>query len=151
MMAHRLPGYKHTRLQYELKSPVGRQTRGQLGPNLARRRSLRHRNDSGRSGNRVYFLRPGWAVGMPASDPDVWSGRASQEGSSSWLSGLAQMYPASDWSSLLRAIMDISARAISLADRPRVDHQGHQCSQAPGRPTSISLFPLADLGGVPLS
>ena len=45
-------------------------------------------------------------------DPDVWSGRASQEGSSSWLSGLASMYPASDWSSMLRAIMDISARAI---------------------------------------
>ena len=43
---------------------------------------------------------------------NVWSGRASQEGSSSWRSGLAQMYPASDWSSLLRAIMDISARAI---------------------------------------
>lgn len=38
---------------------------------------------------------------------------------SSWLSGLAQMYPASDWSSLLRAIMGISARAICLADRPR--------------------------------
>jgi hypothetical protein len=44
--------------------------------------------------------------------PIVWSGRASQEGSSSWLRGLAQMYPASDWSSVLRAIMDISARAI---------------------------------------
>jgi hypothetical protein len=30
------------------------------------------------------------------------------------------MYPASHWSSLvLRAIMDISARSISLADRPR--------------------------------
>jgi hypothetical protein len=40
-------------------------------------------------------------------------------GLSSWLSGLAQMYPASDWSSLLRAIMGISARAICLADRPR--------------------------------
>jgi hypothetical protein len=26
--------------------------------------------------------------------------------------GLASMYPASDWSVLLRAIMDISARAI---------------------------------------
>src|SRR5215510_10136815 len=36
-----------------------------------------------------------------------------------WLSGLAQMYPASDWSSLLRATMDISARAIFLPDRPR--------------------------------
>jgi hypothetical protein len=35
---------------------------------------------------------------------------------------------------VLRAIMDISARAFSLADRPRLDHLGHQCSHAPGRP-----------------
>jgi len=34
----------------------------------------------------------------------------------------------------LLAIMDISARAISLADRPRAGHSGHQCSHAPGRP-----------------
>ena len=34
--------------------------------------------------------------------------------------GPASMYPASDWSGvLLRATMDISARSISLADRPR--------------------------------
>lgn len=42
--------------------------------------------------------------------------------------------------------MDISARAFSLADRPRLGHLGHQCSHAPGRPTSISSHPLADLG-----
>src|SRR5258708_8249512 len=30
--------------------------------------------------------------------------------------------------------MDISARAFSLPDRPRLDHLGHQCSHAPGRP-----------------
>ena len=49
--------------------------------------------------------------------------------------GLASMYPASDWSvSRSRATMDISARAISLADRPRLGHLGHQCSHAPGRP-----------------
>jgi hypothetical protein len=30
--------------------------------------------------------------------------------------------------------MDISARAISLPDRPRSGHLGHQCSHAPGRP-----------------
>src|SRR5664280_966860 len=30
--------------------------------------------------------------------------------------------------------MDISARAVSLADRPRLGHLGHQCSHAPGRP-----------------
>jgi hypothetical protein len=35
---------------------------------------------------------------------------------------------------MLRAIMDISARAISLADRPRTGHRGHQCSHAPRRP-----------------
>src|SRR3954471_624183 len=61
-------------------------------------------------------------------------------------SGLASMYPAFDWSVLLLAIMDISAPAISLADRPRLGHLGHQCSQAPGRPTSISSHPLADFG-----
>src|ERR1017187_3796246 len=35
---------------------------------------------------------------------------------------------------LLRTIMDIRARAVSLADRPRLGHLGHQCSHAPGRP-----------------
>ena len=52
------------------------------------------------------------SASLDVNDPDVWSGRASQERSPSWLSGLASMYPASDSSSLLRAIMDISARAI---------------------------------------
>src|SRR5262249_4672379 len=33
-----------------------------------------------------------------------------------------------------RAIMDISAPAISLAVRPQWGHLGHQCSHAPGRP-----------------
>src|SRR5580693_414330 len=35
---------------------------------------------------------------------------------------------------VLRAIMDISARAVLLADRPRMGHLGHQCSHAPVRP-----------------
>jgi hypothetical protein len=35
---------------------------------------------------------------------------------------------------VLRAIMDISARAFSLADRPQSGHSGHQCSHALGRP-----------------
>jgi hypothetical protein len=35
---------------------------------------------------------------------------------------------------LLRAIMDIGARAISLADRPQPSHLGHRRSHAPGRP-----------------
>ena len=36
---------------------------------------------------------------------------------------------------VLRAIMDISARASSLCDRPRAGQSCHQCSQAPGRPS----------------
>jgi hypothetical protein len=35
---------------------------------------------------------------------------------------------------MLRAIMDISARAISLAARSRLGHSGYQYSHAPGRP-----------------
>src|ERR1700737_3928218 len=42
--------------------------------------------------------------------------------------------------------MNISARAFGLAEGPRLDHLGHQCSHAPGRPNSISSHPLADLG-----
>src|SRR5258705_12013461 len=42
--------------------------------------------------------------------------------------------------------MDISARAFSLPDRPRLDHLGHQCSHALGRPNLHSSHPLADLG-----
>src|SRR5262249_37151187 len=40
----------------------------------------------------------------------------------------------------LRAIMDISARAISLADRPERGHLGHQYSQAPERPILHLVF-----------
>ena len=71
-------------------------------------------------------------------DPNVWSGRAVQEASSTWLmrscinvSGLCLERV------VLRAIMDISAHAVSLPDRPRPGHLGHQCSHAPGRPISI--------------
>ena len=48
---------------------------------------------------------------------------------------------------VLRAIMDISARAFLLAARPQLGHSGHQGSHAPGRPSSISSQSLADLGG----
>ena len=43
--------------------------------------------------------------------------------------GLASMYPASFWSFVLRAIMDISALAISLPARPQKGHLGHQFCQ----------------------
>ena len=56
---------------------------------------------------------------MPQVDPNVWSGRASQEGSANWrwrscinVSGLWLKH-------VLRAIMDISAPESSLPDRPR--------------------------------
>jgi hypothetical protein len=70
-----------------------------------------------------------------ALDPNVWSGRVSQEVFVELaVGGRASMYPAFDWSVMLRATMDISALAVSLADRPQLGHSGHQCSQAPGRP-----------------
>src|SRR5215471_4861937 len=73
-----------------------------------------------------------------AHDPNVWSGRALQE-----VSSIRQVRSCINVSGLclervvLRAIMDISAHAVSLADRPRPGHSGHQCSHAPGRPISI--------------
>jgi hypothetical protein len=73
--------------------------------------------------------------GTSVFDPHVWSGRALQvDFAELAVSGLASMYPVSSWSVVLLAIMDISARAVSLADRPRLGHLGHQCSHAPGRP-----------------
>jgi len=86
---------------------------------------------------------------MSAYDPNVWSGRALQEN----FIELADVRSCINVSGLwlepfvLRAIMGISARAISLADRPQQDHSGHQCSHAPGRPIlHLVCDPLADLG-----
>ena len=43
------------------------------------------------------------------------------------------------WSKdVLRAMMDIRARPISLADRPLSGHLGHQITDAPARPFPIS-------------
>src|SRR5262245_65886572 len=62
--------------------------------------------------------------------------------------GLASMYPVSDWSlSWLPTIMDISARASSLAVRP---HRAIRVTSVRTRRedrSSISSHPLADLGG----
>jgi hypothetical protein len=60
--------------------------------------------------------------------------------------GLASMYPAFDWSVVLRAIMDISARAISLADRPLWAIRVTSVRMRREDRTSISSHPLADLG-----
>jgi hypothetical protein len=45
-------------------------------------------------------------------DPNVWTGRASQEAFGDGEVGLALMYPASVWSLMLRAMMDIRALPI---------------------------------------
>src|SRR6187431_1444386 len=61
-------------------------------------------------------------------------------------SGLASMYPASDWCVVLRANMDISAPAISLADRPRWAIWVTSVHRRREDRTSISSRSLADLG-----
>ena len=82
-----------------------------------------------------------------ANDPNVWSGRALQEDFVELaVSGLASMYPAFDWSVVLLAIMDISARAISLADRPQRAIWVTSVRMRREDRTSISSHPLADLG-----
>lgn len=81
-------------------------------------------------------------------DPNVWSGRASQEvfvevadvRSCINVSGLRLELVA------LRAIMDISARAISLADRPQGAIRVTSVRMRRKDRSSISSHPLADLG-----
>ena len=82
-----------------------------------------------------------------AFDPHVWSGRALQvDFAELAVSGLASMYPVSNWSCLLRTIMDISARAISLTDRPQRAIWVTSVRTRSEDRTSISSHPLADLG-----
>ena len=79
-------------------------------------------------------------------DPNVWSGRALQENIVELaVSGLASMYPALLERRLL-AIMDISARAISLAERPQRAIRVTSVRTRREDRTSISSHPLADLG-----
>ena len=77
---------------------------------------------------------PAWPC--EAIDPNVWSGRALQENfdRDGGCAVLHQCIRPLIGAFVLRAIMGISARAISLADRPQRGHSGHQCSHAPGRP-----------------
>jgi len=56
------------------------------------------------------------------------------------------MYPAFDWNDVLRAIMDISARAASLADRPQRAIRVTSVRRRREDRSSISSHPLADLG-----
>jgi hypothetical protein len=58
------------------------------------------------------------------------------------------MYPAFDLERVtLRAIMDISARAISLSDRPQRASWVTSVRKRREDRSSISFHPLADLGG----
>src|SRR5215471_6203808 len=69
------------------------------------------------------------------SDPNVWSGRAVQEVFVDPADAvLHQCIRPLFGAVVLRVIMDISAHAISLAERPRAGYLGHQGSHAPGRP-----------------
>ena len=61
--------------------------------------------------------------------------------------GLASMYPASDWSLCCSGPSWISARGRSHWRTGLRGQRDHQFSIAPGRPASISLLPLAVLGG----
>ena len=57
---------------------------------------------------------------MAASGPSVWTGRALQaESDDLEVVGLALLYPALDGTFEFLAIMDIRARSISFASRPR--------------------------------
>ena len=86
-------------------------------------------------------------AGRSQFDPHVWSGRALQvDFAKLAVSGLASMYPAFDLEHLLRAIMDISARAFSLADRPQRAIRVTSVRRRREDRTSISSHPLADLG-----
>jgi hypothetical protein len=83
-----------------------------------------------------------------AIDPYVWSGRVSQEVLSSCrVAVLHQCIRPLIGASVLPAIMDISAPAISLADRPRWAIWVTSARMRREDRSSISSHPLADLGG----
>src|ERR1700732_3745030 len=67
-------------------------------------------------------------------DPYVWSGRALQENFADLAGAVLHQCIRPLIRAELLAGMDISARAISLAERPQDGQTGHQCWHAPGRP-----------------
>jgi len=79
-----------------------------------------------------------------ADDPNVWSGRALQEDFNELaVSGLASMYPAFDWSVVLRAHHGYQRACVLISRQASTDHLGHQVSHAPGRPNLHLLFILS--------
>ena len=82
-----------------------------------------------------------------AIDPHVWSGRALQEVFVEVaVAVLHQCIRSLIGAGLLRTIMDISARAISLADRPQRAIRVTSVRMRREDRSSISSHPLADLG-----
>jgi hypothetical protein len=68
-------------------------------------------------------------------DPNVWSGRALQENFVELaVSGLASMYPASDWGVGAPGHHGHQRARDLISGKASTGHSGHQCSHAPGRP-----------------
>ena len=67
-----------------------------------------------------FKVRPAGGDMKAAIGPSVWTGRALQaESDDREVMGLALLYPALDGTFVFLAIMDIRARSISFASRPR--------------------------------
>jgi hypothetical protein len=70
-----------------------------------------------------------------AHDPHVWSGRALQEIFVELaVSGLASMYPVSDWSCFAPDHHGYQRACGLIIGQTSMGQLGHQCSHAPGRP-----------------
>ena len=92
--------------------------------------------------------RPESIAAMSPPGPSVWTGRALQaESDDLEVIGLALLYPALDGTFVFLAIMDIRARSISFATRPRRPYGPPDHERAGETFFSISSFRLADLGG----
>jgi hypothetical protein len=76
--------------------------------------------------------------GRPSSvaiDPDVWSGRALQvDFAELAVSGLASMYPVSDWSCFAPDHHGYQRACDLVNGQASTGHLGHQCAHALGRP-----------------
>ena len=87
------------------------------------------------------------AASISGFDPNVWSGRALQEVFVEVaVAVLHQCIRSLIGADLLRTIMDISARAISLTDRPQRAIRVTSVRMRREDRSSISSHPLADLG-----
>src|SRR6202790_3322065 len=70
-----------------------------------------------------------------AIDPDVWSGRALQvDFAELAVSGLASMYPVSDWSCFAPDHHGYQRACDLVNGQASTGHLGHQCAHALGRP-----------------